>query len=123
MDGQLYVTLLGRIIPAIADRNDCIIVGRGAQFILKDRRDSYHVLLVADMSDRIGFMQRTYQLSWEDARRAIVKQEKRRRKLMKLFQAQDYDLPWHYDMVLNMSKLTMESAAELICRLPEPSAG
>ena len=117
MDGQLYVTLLQQIIPEIAEKDRMIILGRGAQFILKDRRDTFHVLLVADESDRIKFMQERYNLDAHEARQAVTKQGKRRLKLMKLFHSDDYDQPLHYDLVLNMSKTDMDMAVALVCAL------
>jgi cytidylate kinase len=39
--------------------------------------------------------------------------------LMKLFNSADYDQPVHYDLVLNMSKLNIDRAVDLICTLVE----
>jgi cytidylate kinase len=117
MDAQHYARLLHEIVPQIVEEGNMIILGRGAQFILKDRKDTYHILLVADETDRIRFMEETYQLSREQARQAVAKQGKRRTKLMKLFHPEGYDLPEHYDLVLNMSKIDMDHAVELVCAL------
>jgi cytidylate kinase len=117
MDGKRYVELLNQIIPLIAGKGNVIILGRGAQFILKDHPNTYHVLLIAGIDDRVQFMQDTYQLSLEEARNSVQKQEVRRRKLMKLFHSDDYDQPVHYDTVLNMSKMDMDLAVEVVCTL------
>lgn len=117
MNGQTYLKLLYEIMPKVADQDDIVILGRGAQFILKDRPATYHVLLVADYADRVKFMQNQYGLSEEDARQAVAKQSKRRLKLMKVFSAEDYDQPVHYNLVVNMSKVTMEQALEIVTEL------
>lgn len=117
MDAQQYVQLLHEIVPQIIEKGNMVILGRGAQFILKNHKDTYHVLLVADESDRIRFMEESYQLSREQARQAVARQGKRRLKLMKLFHDEGYDLPEHYDLVLNMSKIDMPHAVELVCAL------
>jgi cytidylate kinase len=123
MDGQRYVQLLREIIPQIAQQGNVIILGRGAQFILKDSGDDTHVLLVAEEADRVRFIQEHYGLDAHQARQAVIKQDKRRLKLMKLFNREDYDQPLHYDLVLNMSKTRMETAVELVCALVSaPSA-
>jgi cytidylate kinase len=119
MDEQQYVKLLNRLIPQIADKGNIIILGRGAQFILQDRKDVVHILLLADETDRVKFMQAHYDLTLEDAHQAVIKQGKRRLKLMKLFNSADYDQPVHYDLVLNMSKLNIDRAVDLICTLVE----
>ena len=117
MDAQQYVELLQQIVPQMVEMGNIVVLGRGAQFILKDRKDAYHILLVADEVDRIRFMEESYQLPHEQARQAVAKQGKRRTKLMKLFHSEGYDLPEHYDLVINMSKIGMDHAVELICAL------
>ena len=117
LDGQLYKELLIQIIPQVIEKDDVVILGRGAQFILKDRDNTFHVLLVAQEADRILFMEKVYGLSKDDARTAVAKQGKRRMKLMKLFHAEDYDQPLHYDLILNMSKMTLDQAVEMVCEL------
>jgi cytidylate kinase len=117
MDDQQYVKLLYRLIPQVADRGNIIILGRGAQFILQDRKDVVHILLLADEADRVKFMQAQYDLTPDEARQAVIKQDKRRSKLMKLFNSLDYNQPVHYDLVLNMSKLNLDCAVDLICPL------
>jgi cytidylate kinase len=119
MDGQTYVQLLKEIIPGIVSKGDMIVLGRGAQFILKDHPGAIHVLCVADLPDRIGFMQQRYNLSAADAEAAVLRQSKRRAKLMKLFHHEDYDQPFNYDMVLNMSKIDMDTAVALVIKLAE----
>ena len=121
MDGKLYVDLLKQILPSIAKQDNLIILGRGAQFILKGVPGIYHVLMVAEEKDRIQFMADTYGLSMEDASRTVRQQGKRRSKLMKLFDSDDFDLPWHYSLVLNMSKISMATAEDLVCDLVDPN--
>jgi cytidylate kinase len=120
MDGKLYVKLLGEIIPKLAENGNTIIVGRGAQFILKGAPNTHHVLLVAEEEDRIRFMIDHYDLAMPEARSIVQHQEKRRSGLMKLFHHEDYDQPWHYDLVLNTSKLSMDQAVDLVCALVVP---
>jgi cytidylate kinase len=117
MDEQTYLKLLYEIMPKVAEQDDIIILGRGAQFILKDRPHTYHVLLVAEYQDRVKFMQQQYGLSEEEARQAVAKQSKRRLKLMKVFHSEDYDQPVHYNLVVNMSKVTMDQALEIVSEL------
>jgi len=117
MDGQTYLKLLYEIMPKVAEQDNIILLGRGAQFILKDRPDTYHVLLVADYADRVKFMQEHYRISEEEARQAVAKQGKRRLKLMKVFHSEDYDQPVHYNLVVNRSKVSMDQALEIVIEL------
>jgi cytidylate kinase len=117
MDGQLYVSLLQRILPEIAEQDNIIIIGRGGQVILKNRPDTFHVLLIADKNDRIKFMQENYNISYDQAKRSVHRRAKQRENLMKLLKLGDYDQPIHYDIVLNMSKMSVPAAVETLCHL------
>ncbi len=119
LEGKQYETLLNQILPTIAEKNDVIILGRGAQFILKNHTNTHHVLLVASLGDRIRFIQDKYNLSAMDAEKIVNQQGKRRMKLMKVFHHDDFDQPIHYDLVLNMSKIDMNMGMEMICAMVE----
>jgi cytidylate kinase len=117
MDGQVYLQLLREIVPKLAEAGDTVIVGRGAQFILRGYPDTYHVLLLAGKQDRMRFMVDHYDLLLPQAKRIVRRQDKRRLRLMQLFSEEDFDRPWNYDLVLNMSRLTMEAAVAMVCGL------
>ena len=117
IDETIYVDLLHQIITRIADEKNAIILGRGSQFILKDRSNAHHVLLVADREYRIHFIEERYDLFTKHAEQAVSREEKRRINLYRKFGREDYDDPVHYDMVLNMSLLGLDQACDLICKL------
>ena len=54
MDAQHYIQLLHQIVPQIVEKGNTVVLGRGAQFILKDHKDTYHILLVADESGHVA---------------------------------------------------------------------
>ena len=47
-----------KVIKSIADKGNCVIVGRGADYILRERRDAFHVFIHADMEHRVRRVQR-----------------------------------------------------------------
>jgi len=117
IDEDVYVEILSEIIQHLADEGNCIIVGRGGQYILKGRSDVFHILLVAHKEDRYKFMEKTYNLLPTQAKSVVDTQGKRRATLFRRFGAEGYDNPEHYNMVLNMSKLSMEKAADIVCKM------
>ena len=122
MDGKRYVALLCDIIPRIAAQDNVIIVGRGAQYILAERPDTFHFLLIADLVHRIEFIREHYHLDEKQARIVVAKQSKRRLQLYRFFGRIDYDNPDLYHLVFNMNKVTMDSASAIICQLVAPQA-
>lgn len=120
IDEEVYVDALKEVINQIATEGNCIIVGRGGQFILRDRPDTYHVLMVAEKADRIKFMEKHYDLLPTQAKNVVNTHDKRRLNLLRRFQEDDFDQPKFYDLVLNMSKLSMEKAADIVCKMITP---
>ena len=117
IDGHIYVDLLHEIIKELAEEGDCVIIGRGGQYILRDYDEAWHLLLVADYEHRVKFMEEHYNLSRRQAALIVDKQGKRRKNLYRYFGKEDYDQPYLYHLVLNMSKMSIEKVAGQICRL------
>ena len=117
LDEEIYVDLLNQIINRIADDGNVVIIGRGSQYILRDREDAYHVLLIADVADRIKFMETHYNLSPKDAAVVVSRQDKRRTNLYRKFGQEDYDQPHLYHLVANSSRQDLEQTAELVCMM------
>ena len=49
MHDQLYITQ-SKIIEELAEKGKCVIVGRCADYILRDRKDCLHVFICSDMA-------------------------------------------------------------------------
>jgi cytidylate kinase len=120
IDEEIYVDLLHQIITKIADEGKAIILGRGGQYILKDRDDVFHVLLIANKADRIKFMEENYKLTPAQALGSVTREDKRRVNLYRKFGTLTYDQPGHYHIVLNTSRLGLDEAARVICGLVGP---
>jgi cytidylate kinase len=117
IDEEIYVDLLHKIIFQIAGEADAVILGRGGQYILRDTEDVFHTLLIADKEDRIRFMETHYDLSPSQALQSVNREDKRRVNLYRKFGKENYDHPDLYHLVLNMSKLELEDACDLVCDL------
>jgi cytidylate kinase len=117
IDGYKYVELLNLIMPKIAREGNAVIIGRGGQYVLRAFEDTYHILLIAKEEDRIKFIQDNYRVSRARTIQILKRMAKRRTNLYSYFGKKDYDDPTLYDLVLNMSLLSIDKAEELICKL------
>jgi cytidylate kinase len=117
VEEEIYVDLLEKIICEIADEGDAVIMGRASQYILKDYDDVYRILMVANRADRVKFMEEKYNLTHREAAKAVSMDDLRRANLYRKFGKTDYDDSNLYHLVLNMSKLDMDKACELVCEL------
>jgi cytidylate kinase len=117
IDEVIYVDLLQDIIRKIADEGNAVIIGRASQYILKEYENVHHVLVVAKRNDRVKFMEKNYDLSPFQADQTVTWEDKRRANLYRKFGKTDYETPHHYHLILNMSKLNVDTAVELICEM------
>lgn len=112
IDGDMYIALLHKVVPRIAEQDNVVIIGRGGQYILAERPDTFHFLMVADIQNRIDFMMREYGLDRKQAQIVVDKQSRRRLNLYRYFARTDYDQPELYHMVFNMDRLSMSEAVK-----------
>ena len=116
---EIYVDSLHKIISKIADEGNTIIIGRGGQYILKERENTFHLLLIGEKGDRVKFMETHYDLTTRQATQAVEMDDKRRINLYRKFGKKDYDHPDLYHLVLNMSKVSLDAACEVVCKFVE----
>ena len=117
IDEEIYLDYLVLIIAQMGDDGDVVILGRGSQYILNDHPDAYHILLIDTFENRVRFMQKNYDLSQGRATQTVKNEDKRRLNLYKKLGKTDYDNPDLYHLVLNMGRISLDKASELICNL------
>ena len=117
LDEKIYLDYLVLIIAQIADEGDVVIIGRGSQYILDDHPDAFHILLVDEFDHRVKFLMDNYNMSLKKAQQVVIAEDKRRDNLYSRLGKKDYDSPGLYHLVLNMNRLNMDQALELVCSL------
>ena len=120
IDEEIYLDYLVLIIAQIADEGNSVILGRGSQYILNDHPDAFHILMIDKFENRVRFMREHYALSDNRATRVVKGEDKRRNALFQKLGKTDYDDPFLYHLVLNMSKISLEEARKLVCNLVSP---
>ncbi|MBW1899435.1 MAG: cytidylate kinase-like family protein, partial [Deltaproteobacteria bacterium] len=117
IDEEIYIDLLQTIIPKIAMEENCVIVGRGGQFILEGKEEVYHIFLIAEKKDRVKFIEKAYNFTASQALKVVNTEDNKRDVFFKKFHKTGHDNPIHYHLVINMSKVNIEKASELVCNL------
>ena len=115
IDEKIYLDYLVLIIAQIADEGDVVILGRGSQYILNDHPDAFHILMIDEFENRVRFMKEHYNLPDGQARRVVRGEDKRRKALFQKLGKTDYDDPYLYHMVINMSKISLDEAQKMLC--------
>lgn len=117
LDEQIYLDYLVLIIAQFADEGDVVILGRGSQYILNDHPDAVHILLMDEFENRVKFMTERYEMNRKKAERMVVTEDRRRVNLYKRLGKSDYDNPLLYHLVLNMGRLELTTARDMVCQL------
>jgi cytidylate kinase len=105
---------LASIIDAAAALGDVVIVGRGAQAVLADRRDALHIRIVAPLEARIAYVVRRENLTPEVARARILTIDRDRARYLQEAEHLRPDDAHLYDLTINTGVLTLDDAVDLI---------
>ena len=107
-----YKDFLRRIMTAMANEGGYVLLGRGAQIVLRDHPKVFRILLVAEYEDRVKFMVQRYGLSEEEAKKIINEKETQRAAVATNIFGADIDDPKLYHIVLNMSRMPFDWAVD-----------
>jgi cytidylate kinase len=121
-DDQQYIDTLKRVITALADRGNVIIVGRGGMAILGDRPDVVHVRVACDQEVRIRRIAERDEMKLEEAARRVRESDTQREAWHQKYFGIDYRSPYLYHVVVNSGKLSDAVAADLIAALVRKKA-
>lgn len=99
----------------LAEMGNVILVGRGANIITRKLEHGVHVRLVSSIEKRIAHAQDYYQLSREEAKKMVEREDKGRKDYIKKHFEKDIDDPLFYDLVINTDHVSYDDAAQIIC--------
>ena len=113
---QTYHEKLRHLVQEAATAGHVVIVGRGSQVLLADRRDVLHVRVVAPLEQRVAYAERREGLDPHAARTRVQEKDRARTRYMQTQFHCQHDDPRLYDLVINTAILDLDSAVDLICQ-------
>ena len=105
------------VILQLAEKGPCVIVGRNADYILKDREDCLHTFIRADKEFRADRIVRLYGESEKSPNARLNEKDKRRKVNYHHYTGRTWGASSNYDICLNSSKLGIEKCADIIIEL------
>ncbi|MBQ8135121.1 MAG: cytidylate kinase-like family protein [Clostridia bacterium] len=106
-----------KIIRELASKNDCVIIGRCANHILKNSGyNPVRVFVWAPEEQCIKTVMEKFSITKAEAVRTINDINKHRREYYKYYTGSDWDSAKNYDLCINTADHDFDSAAELIRR-------
>ena len=110
-------TVQCNVIMQLAQKGPCVIVGRNADYILKDRSDCLDVFIHADMDFRADRIVRLYGESEKSPEARLNEKDKRRSINYQHYTGRVWGQPANYDLCLNSGKLGIDACVDLIVSL------
>ncbi len=108
-----YVDHLVKVVLTLGIHGECVIVGRGASFILAPET-TLRVRLIGPERDRISELARTKGISQAEATREVRTLDRERTNFVRKNFSRDSTDPRQYDLILNAPRLTVTQRAEVI---------
>ena len=103
-----------KAILELASKGSCVIIGRCADYVLKDFEDCIHIFITASLPTRVRRAVAEYQLFPENAEKKVIKTDRSR----ELYYNYHTGLKWgdssNYDFIINTDHTGIEDAVVLI---------
>ena len=102
------------IILELTEKEPCVIIGRNADYILKDRDDVLNVFIHGDMPEKIQRITGLYNVEEKDAVKMMADTDKRRRTNYNFYTDQRWGKASNYTLCLNSSQLGYDRCEMII---------
>lgn len=103
-----------KVIKKIASNGSCVIVGRAADYVLRNNKKIIRIFIYAPLEYRIKSVMEMYHDKKEDAKKNIKKSDKNRASYYKLISGNTFGDVNNYDLCID-SSVGVENTADLIC--------
>ena len=103
-----------KVILELAEKEPCVIIGRNADFILKDRDDVLNVFIHGNMPEKTERICRLYNVSEKEAVKMMTDTDKRRMTNYNFYTDQRWGKASDYTLCLNSSQLGYDKCEEII---------
>ena len=103
-----------KVILDLAEKEPCVIIGRNADYILKDRDDVLNVFIHGDMPEKIHRIIHLHNVEEQEAVRMMADTDKRRMTNYNFYTEQKWGKASNYTLSLNSSQLGYDRCEKII---------
>lgn len=115
---KLYVCQTN-VIRDLADKGPCVIVGRCADYILKDRLDTLHIFIHSDLEHRKARIVERYGETAQTPEKRLKDKDSKRKVYYKHYTNRNWGDADNYDICLDSGALGVEKCVDVICDVAE----
>lgn len=114
MSQEELFQIQSEVIFKAAKTENCVFVGRCADYILRNKQGLFSVFITADDADRVRVVAERQKFSESEARHYIERCEAQRATYYNFYTSKKWGAAASYDLCVNSSMLGWEGTAELI---------
>ena len=103
-----------KVILELAEKASCVIIGRNADYILKDRDDVLNVFIHGNMPEKTQRIIRLYNVDEKKAVKMMADTDKRRMTNYNFYTEQKWGKASNYTLCLNSSQLGYDRCEKII---------
>ena len=103
-----------KVILELVDKEPCVIIGRNADYILKNRDDVLNVFIHGDAPEKIQRITRLYNVEEQKAVKMMADTDKRRMANYNFYTNQKWGKADNYTLCLNSSQLGYDRCEKII---------
>lgn len=118
IEQQVYLATY-ETIKKLADKGSCVLIGRCADYALKDRNDVVSLFVTAPLERRIDRVAKRNGISADEAKDRIRKTDKSRASYYNFYSGKDWGDARSYDLCIDSSLLGVEGTVKLLEKLLE----
>lgn len=116
MADQLFVCQTN-VIRRLADEGPCVIVGRCADYILREREDCLHVFIHADMEHRAERIVRLYGETKQSPEKRLTDKDNKRKVYYRHYTNRNWGEAQNYHLALNSGLIGVENCTDIIVNM------
>ena len=103
-----------KIIKDVASKGGCVIVGRCADYILKEFDNVVNVFIRSSLPDRIDRVTKAYKINYANAQKEIQRNDKKRANYYSFYAHSKWGVVDNYDLCINSGKIGIEQSVDVI---------
>lgn len=117
--GDYMDTIQREVILEAAEKGPCVIIGRCADYILRERTDCLNIFVCGNDKEKTERIMELYKLSETEAKKLMKETNKKRRVHYEYYTEQRWGEACNYSICLNSSDIGYEKCIDIVCNLAE----
>lgn len=114
MDEDSLFEMQSDVMRRLVEKESCIIIGRCAEYVLRDHPRIHSFFITADMPDRVARIMKHDGVSEAKAKEIAEKGDKKRRAYHDYYANSGWGVAESYDLCINSSRLGVDGCVEVI---------